>query len=415
MSRISDVQHKYRLTDCSQVSHNGLGHGPIMDQDTFGTFVRLDPSGNSKYLEWMIFQAGGGQSAMCKMHHMWHGESAKDKLGQGAAIRQDFLESSLRGFTDEQGEYHPPVKQATALTRWNDGVHEQMYRQFHVGDEDVALEGGFGFYRHWQSRQSLYDGIVETIKLWHGQQAALKAYNEELRAAGHDAIELDIYAKWSFSGYDQSRAVYGNLAQLQQAMRAVQWKKVLLDVRHDTVYDDDLLHVVCPLTVGASVKWGVDKWCTANDSNMQEALTGQSPIKSHWENYLAQGPVVYWCWKIPMPPYLWRLAQHFKTPEMRYLPADFHKKLRWINAQNMPEASCYKDIKHLILNEHQRECAKREGDAHELYLSYGNREPGRAWQDEALGRTVLETFEASCAAVRLWAQSFDTHRIVVHL
>jgi hypothetical protein len=414
MSRISDVKLKYRLADRSQVSQNGLGEGPFMSEEAFCAFVRLDPSGNCKYLEWMIFQAGGGQSAMAKMHRMWAGDSRQDKLGQGDAIRTDFLESSLRGFVDEHCRYHPPVDQATAIAMWNNTVRARKYCEFHVGDEDVAAEGGFGFRRHWAP---LYDSIVETVKLWHSQQAALKAHNEALRTAGQAQIELDIYAKWSFSDYDQSTAVYGNLADLQKALRSVQWKKALLDVRYDTVYEDELLHVICPLTVGASVRYGVDKWCTSNTTNMQESLTGDCPIKSHWENYLGQGPVVYWCWKIPMPPYLWRMALHLKTGELRKLPGDFHKRCAWINALNTPEACAYRSIKDMILSENMRPnvYAAWPGAAHDLFLTYGNREPGRAWTDGAYGEQVLAVFEASCAAVRKWAQTFDTGRIVVRL
>ena len=58
MGRLKEIADKYGLDNPCVVND---APGRKMDGDCFRRFVEGDPSGNLKYLDWMIFQAGGGE------------------------------------------------------------------------------------------------------------------------------------------------------------------------------------------------------------------------------------------------------------------------------------------------------------------------------------------------------------------
>ena len=74
-----------------------------MSEDTLRKFMDSDPSGNFKYLDWMLFQAGGGQDAMLRSLQMWDGESAADLTSLRNQCRTDFIEDQIKGGVDALG------------------------------------------------------------------------------------------------------------------------------------------------------------------------------------------------------------------------------------------------------------------------------------------------------------------------
>jgi len=406
MGRIADVVRKYRLDVETDVKSESLGLGPIMEKAALETFLAHDPSGSAKYLEWMIFQAGGGQVLMQKMHDMWNGLGPSDQLAQCPNVKKEYLEEVMRPYFGVDGKQHPPMTREQALCAWPD-AERHYYHEFLMGDQDLAVGGGYGFFRHWNER---YDRIVEAIKFWHQQLPALKALNEEADIT--DRVELDIYAKWSFGGFNQPDAVYGTVEKLEEAFHSVRWRRVLLDVRYDTVYEDALLLVVAPLTIGASMKYGVSKWCTSNETNLRHSLNPSYPAESHWTNYLSRGPVVYWCWKIPMPPYLWRLAIHISNENLARCRPQFLADQAFINAFNDPKTTTYAAIREEMLKEHLRMNAP---PSDQWPLAFGRKDANRAWDSKKQGKEVVAVFDKSLKAVSNWANGFDTRRIVKRL
>jgi hypothetical protein len=77
---------KYRLDARVRVLTLGvdgqpLGYGPMMDREAFNKFADLDHSPDKRYLDWMLFQAGGGKSAIDKSRFHWGVDSTEAAVG----------------------------------------------------------------------------------------------------------------------------------------------------------------------------------------------------------------------------------------------------------------------------------------------------------------------------------------------
>jgi hypothetical protein len=55
-----------------------LGLGPVLDPQVFNKFAELDKTKNKRYLDWMLFQAGGGQEAFNNSRELW-GDTSPEK------------------------------------------------------------------------------------------------------------------------------------------------------------------------------------------------------------------------------------------------------------------------------------------------------------------------------------------------
>lgn len=76
LSGIDAIRAKYRLDkDVNLYSRNQrgerMGKGSIIDDQVFDKLAELDPTKNKKYLDWMLFQAGGGSDAFKKSRENW--------------------------------------------------------------------------------------------------------------------------------------------------------------------------------------------------------------------------------------------------------------------------------------------------------------------------------------------------------
>jgi hypothetical protein len=315
-SREQFVIEKYDLKRVSVVEDAGLDEGPLLDPLVFEKFKAADPSGNLKYLDWMLFMAGGGQRALETQIFMW--PSFKD-----------------------------------------DCSTPEMERFYMVGDQDVARLGGFGFFRHWPGPNSLYERVCSSIKLWHRALPSLKG-----------KAEVNLYFGWK-KGISQRGAAYANYKDCLKVLGDVRRQLILDDVRFDLIYEDANLVARCPLTLGASIKFGICKWCTANISDVNLGLSNDSPQQlPNWVTYNKQGPLVYFHWKTPVAHGLDYLAFHCQDT--------------------------------------------RRAIAFESYVDMDNA-PGGVSLDKILARLntseLRQSFERARAAISVWLRSFDRKQI----
>lgn len=74
------VKDRYRLDATVKLNAEGasgkpLGIGPLMDEQTFQKFAELDTSTTKEYLDWMLYQAGGGATSFENSRKRWGDES----------------------------------------------------------------------------------------------------------------------------------------------------------------------------------------------------------------------------------------------------------------------------------------------------------------------------------------------------
>lgn len=82
-AKLQELKQKYRLdaeVNLYAKGTNGLplGRGPLMDEVVFNKFAELDATRSKKYLDWMLFQAGGGQEAFKHSRELW-GDGTPEK------------------------------------------------------------------------------------------------------------------------------------------------------------------------------------------------------------------------------------------------------------------------------------------------------------------------------------------------
>ena len=448
LNRIDFVVKKYRLAELTRVeSEEGgkkLGEGSIMDDATFQRFMDGDPSGNLKYLDWMIFQAGGGQDAMEKSLQLWQGESESDPNSLRNQCLMDFVDEQLKGYKDEAGRYHPPVTRDQAARAWKD-IEERSRFEFIMGDQDVAMEEGFGFFRRWPGKNKLYEKIVNSIKLWHMAQPKLLAQNQRharfmrlqhlpefswtkdeaafmnsCRTGGPvaPAVVLDIYSGWKPKEFSQAGATYKTLRDLTRTLADVRKLQILRDVRFEKIYEDDRVLVVCPLTIGASIKFGLGKWCVCNRTEFDRSFETNG-AEGNWQRYCKQGPLVFMNWKVPMPAHLHKIALHIHEPKLRTLNGTWGD-INWIDCRNESVATHYSDAMDRIMAEGIGGAVKAahtpgnwSSNSDETFYQWGGRKPGRAWFDRAGSQVIEKSMFALLNAVSKWAPTFRPERIVL--
>lgn len=467
LSRVEFAVKKYRLAENTfiemEVNQRQLGEGRVMSEDCLKRFIAQDPSGNNKYLDWMLFQAGGGQETMARSLGLWHGDGPADERALLNQCRQEWVEEQVKGGPDEGGTHRPPIKKDEAEKAWTrDGWDVRSMREFIMGDQDVAYEDGFGFYRDWPGKDNIYSRLISIITFWHQGLPRLKAQNEKaarykslearptVSISAEDAnfmakcraenfkpmfVELDIYKGWQPSEYSQPKAHYKDLKDILSAISSLRKQQVLNDIRHIKVYEDDIVVAVCPLTVGASIRFGSMKWCTANKTEFDRNFDGRHPIAHSWKTYASQGPLIYARFKVPMPEYMSMLALHIDAGSLMRLTPPWESGFRsFVDLKNANGGVTYASIMQRIRNEHLLRydpsdsilarrrpsgvgvlAAPPEGEPgeDERTLRWGGRDPGHAWTTRDAGERVAESFDRLLNGVKLWAKTFTMSSTVL--
>lgn len=391
------VISKYRLEAISDIE--SIGPGPIMDPATFQRFVDGDPSGNLKYLDWMLFMAGGGQTVMRQALALWKGNGLNDALSLRNLAHDDYVAEQMAGHVDEvSGVKHAPVSALEAEKRWSAYEPEALH-EFIMGDQDISAYGGFGFYRHWPGKDGYYAKIVEAVQLWHKSQSKLKARNSANKDGRIGNIDLDIYRGWSLTSFSQEDAVYGRFSALTEALTCVRVDVILENIRAENIYEDIYLKAVCPLTVGASIKFGIPRWCTANRSDFERACASEYQTSYSWKNYTGRGPLVYLTFKSSSQYSVLNsvasLALHLEPGTLSILrqrSKDTLANLPVYDADNTAPQAHYSDIVRALTASHVRELNATTSD---------------------LGSKLQASLDKAIDAIALWYESFDMSTLEV--
>lgn len=442
-NRYDSVVKKYRLFELTfidaEVNGKKVGQGKLMSPETLQQFVDGDPSGNCKYLDWMLFMAGGGQEAMEKALQLWQGESADDPNSLRNLCQKDFITEQVQGYTDEGGVYRPPVTKEQAQAAW-EACEERTKFEFLMGDQDVAMEDGYGFYRDWPGKDRHYEKILNAVRLWHNAQPKLLARNQQFARAGRlrsvtraqwtdddisfmakfsenpiqEAIELDIYSGWKPGEYSQAGARYKTVAALLGQMSDIRKMQILKDDRHQVIFEDAIVRVICPLTMGASLKFGCSKWCISNRSDFDRSFDNKSPSNGHWKSYGDKGPLVFMCFKVPMPAWCHKVAIHIGKEELCHLDRKLYE-LPWFDTQNSPGGSvrCADFLKRVETEYMRSYTDVRQLNQDDMALAMGGRPAERAWNKPEGSHDILASIGQALDAVGRWGKTFDQRRLVV--
>ena len=235
--RIMNPDGSLRTVDLRQPTNAGgnpPGPGPLVSPDAVNRLLKADNTPEGRWLDWILFQAGGGQKAK---------EATADALRQ---IRDRFIDERTNGWTHpETGKYQPPVPREQAEQRWV--AAEPKFRDvLAVCDQDAVKRlRTFGYFRDWPGNANIYANVVDAITKYLKMYSKLLTMNKEVTREGGETLPdtPDQVPTWE------------RAAEIAKKVeRYFASKKARTDIREETIYDDDVITALAPLTYAASVR-----------------------------------------------------------------------------------------------------------------------------------------------------------------
>jgi hypothetical protein len=378
------------------VTSEGLGTGPLLDPEVVDRFLQADITPDKQWLDWMLFQAGGGRPAKAR---------SKEFLQH---IKEDWFSKHTKGYTNKRtGVKYPPVSMEEAQRAWTE-AEPRFIKLSDIGDQDLVTERNvFGYFRHWPGQARIYEQIALAVNKF------LKLRRKVVAANKH-GVEVSM-----------EPSAYSDVRDLQAAIQKVEaffnTRAARMDYRIDNdkkIYDDPVIEVIAPLTYAAAVRYGWDEWEFSNPEKFTDQLTrGDSGstwnTTSPWAKFMRDGNAfVFIHFKHPVPGWV-----SFENEQFRYysltnlamvLP---EKSLRHFNTQTTPvydeenrHVMTLQDVKQMILNE-----PKRDYDADKDEYPYKN---PRVYSEQSEAEEIVRHFEAALQAIKQWGRTFDYSRIV---
>ena len=372
-----------------------LGFGPKMELDAIRKLIAADGTPDQRWLNWIFFQAGGGQRA----------KDAADRAME--QTKERFIDERVNGFENpETKEKFPPVPKQEAEARWM-AVLPRWQEILISADQDVVDHlGVFGYHRAWPGKDKVYSRVVKAISQSLKSQDKLEQMNAERVASGAEEVNV-------------SPCVLATLDDLEKVNRKVERyfasKEARDDIQVEHIFEDDYVRVLCPLTYAASVRYGFDNWPFSNRVTFDEVLDTEHSFRDAWKSTVSRSVLVFWYWKVPMPSWISRRDSKFYRYELVNLALELPRSAMTFDAdspdlvfhdeENVANMNL-RQVQTMIVNESQR---LPDIQDEEMPVKRGPNAYGT--EAEAMGR--LNALDRAFGAVMNWAEKFDVQRIKV--
>lgn len=382
------------LTQPTNAGGNPPGPGPVMSPDVVSRLLKADTSPDKRWLDWIFFQSGGGAKSK---------DAAADALRQ---IRDRFIDERTNGWTHpESGKYQPPVPREQAEARWANS--EAKFREvLAVCDQDAVKRlRTFGYFRDWPGNANIYQNVVAAITGYLKFYPKLLQMNKEVAREGGEPLPEtpDAIPTW-----ERMNEI------AKKVERYFASKKARTDIRAETIYDDDVITAVAPLTYAAAVKFGYDMWPWANRKGFEAVLSGEKEdwrFKDEWKGRTGKGNVfVYLTFKVPVPAWVARREGNWELKDLTDLALELDKNTA---AQPVNDWTVYDQenrnslnvaqVKQMILAEPTRvDPAEDESPI---------RRGANAYKDEAEAKNVVASLDHALRAIKKWIGKFDAKKV----
>lgn len=378
-------------TELIKPDNNPLGNGPVCEEAAILKLLAADPTPDQTWLDWVLFQAGGGRRAR---------ENSSRAVEQ---LKERYIAESVKGFTDQDtNEVFPPVSAEVAEKRWAEREEPEMKEGLYNGDQDLVEQlGTFGFCRAWPGPDGLYDKVVKVLHEFMQQKAKRDEMNLELAAQGqpqmtenpddYDDLEKMEAANTQVTRYHNSKAVRNDI-------RAVQ------------IYEDDNIRVICPLTWGASVAYGHESWPISSRETFDDVLLKNSTHRNVWSKQDNKGVNVFFQFKVATPVWIARKNQDFKRYSLENLLTEYTPNAFVIN-KLITEAGEAKTLNDVLAMLGQEPTRVDDDAAEEIPIKRG----ANVYKTQDEAAAVKQSLLAAVEATNAWIKGFDRNKIVREL
>lgn len=369
-----------------------LGSGPLMSPDVVDRLIAADTTPDQRWLDWIFFQAAGGQAAK---------DSTEDAMNQ---IRDRFISERTNGWTHPTRGYQPPMSRAEAQARW-DKKEPEFREVLAVGDQDsVERLRAFGYFRNWPGNANIYANVVDAVQRYLKFYPKLLQMNEEMARSGGTQLPTDPdgIATWT-AMVEIARKVERYFAS----------RKARKDIRVETIYDDDVITAIAPLTYAAAVKYGYGQWPWASEKGFEEVLSGEAGAwRDAWKQPTAAGKViVYLSFKVPVPAWVTRKNGNWEVKDFTDLALVLDKSQshgdldQWsVTDQESNTTLTVGGVKERIMAEPRRVDTEDDDEG-------PVRRGANVYKDEAEAQRVVDSLDRAVRAVARWLAKFDLKKI----
>lgn len=369
-----------------------LGRGPLMDQSVIDRLLAADPTPERRWLDWIFFQAGGGEEAKGRTQQRFH------------EIRDKFIARYTDGFTEgdndpQPGRHHPGVEPEEAQALWLQN-EDRFKKYLAVSDQDVVERlKTFGYFRFWPGFEKRYETVENAMAVYMKFYKKLVALN---RAGGNEPIP------------DNPDDIPNPQAMIHAATRVERTyalKKAPTDIRYEKIYEDPNITALAPFTYAAAVYYGHDKWPWANKKAFDKVIGGggdpkQWDFQDYWQAIAAKKAVVYLTFKVPVPAWKSRTNEDYDLNDLALtltnLEADDDPNSWTVYDQENRTSLTIGDVKTMILNEPNRVSPEDEPPLAHVEKVYTTPQEAAA---------VEQSFSNAVMAVQNWLHDFDMKRI----
>jgi len=378
-----------------QAGGNPPGLGPLLAPDAVNRLLKADTTPDKKWLDWIFFQAGGGQKAK---------EATADALRQ---IRDRFVDERINGWTHpETNKYQTPVPREQAEARW--AAAEPKFREvLSVCDQDGKKRlRTFGYYRDWPGEGNDYANVVTAMTSFLKFFPKLQQMNKEVAREGGEPLPEtpEGIPTWQ---------IMGDIA--KKVERYFASKKARTDIRAETIYDDDTLTALAPLTYAAAVKFGYDQWPWASRKSFEQVLSGEKGdwrFRDEWKGLTEKGSlIVYLTFKVPVPAWVARRDGQWEYKDLTDLALQLDKEKARANSddwvmydQENRSSLSVAQVKAMILAEPGRAVEREDEDPLKM------RGPNK-YKDAGEAQQVVASFDQAIKAIKKWIVKFNYKNI----
>lgn len=376
-----------------------LGDGHLLALDVIQRFVNaclMDGKVRCDWLDWILFQTGGGQEAMRR------GSQAMEQ------VKERFLDERQRGFRDTKGQYHTPLARETADAKWK--VSDPKFQEvLFVSDQDMCEKlQVFGYHRHWPGPGEIYKKAADAVRRF----IDLTDGTNEMNAFLRKNEQKDKMIPTAVKSFDKVDALVQAIAKVDRFFNS---RAAREDIRVESVYSDEIVDVICPLTYAAAVRYGWDNWVISDRSVFEQCLEGSQNWNDPWRKTTGEGQKVpvFFRFKVPMPSWI----AYEKNAFERITLTNVHILLpRGAMSRITPESAEFFDeenrkvvlqaVCEKILNEPKRVCNPEE---EEYPILTGPRVFETDEQAQSVCNALLNAWEQTVK----WAAKFSHKQIVV--
>jgi len=358
---------------------------PKLEPDVIDRLVTADRSHDQKWIDWIFYQAGGGPEAEAKRER---------------ALASTKLEFFRMGARDG-------VPQATLDKRW--ARQEPIFADYLISAPEDKLEyfkGTFGYYREWPGRNHVYETIERSLTEFQSN------FRQVVRLARLEP-ERDIGTK---------PEDFHTVIELMQTVSRVKrfWKSNEIKTsahpqrKDDLIYDDEVLHVIAPLTWAASVKYGHPAWLLSDPNELERSRSSVADYSPWTSAYQTGNVYVFLNFKVPMPVAVNLKGNDYEHSSLQMVRLNLHRdQLKGLGDHNKWEViteagdeGTVETLKQTILAEPTYEMTPEE------QAQPFNR-GARRIKTEDQARHIIRHLDMALAAVAEWAAQFDPRTLKV--